>query len=355
MRLVNIVFVLVGILSAGSAVAESAECLPPHVVILIYHHVADHTPASTSVTPAVFADHLHFIAENGFHVADLAEVVAALRAGTALPDSTVVLTFDDGYSSVYTEAFPRLRERGWPFTVFVCPDDIDGQSGPVMTWDQLREMAEDGVLIASHGLHHGFMNRQREGETRAAYLLRLEEELRRSRTRLVEELGSAPGLLAYPFGEYSPTVQGMVTKLGWTAFGQQSGAAGPASDFTCLPRFPMAAGFASMKSFGTKLACLPWPRKGVQPVDPMIAPDSALAPELRLNVLEECLPARSVHAFASGQGAIPVVREDGFLSIRAPESLPRGRSRYNVTAPVRGSGRFYWHSQIWIVGQDHDY
>ena len=59
-------------------------------------------------------------------------------------DAGVVLTFDDGYRSVYETAYPLLKARGWPFTVFLCPEGIDRGRGPVMTWDQLREMAAAG-------------------------------------------------------------------------------------------------------------------------------------------------------------------------------------------------------------------
>ena len=49
----------------------------------------------------------------------LQELVDALRAGQPLPDRTAAITFDDGYISIYDTAWPLLRARGWPFTVFV--------------------------------------------------------------------------------------------------------------------------------------------------------------------------------------------------------------------------------------------
>ncbi|PIE76796.1 hypothetical protein CSA17_00295 [bacterium DOLJORAL78_65_58] len=298
---------LLAVIDPGMIRAD--ECLPPHAVILIYHHVAEETPPSTSVTPTLFQSHLDFLAEGGFHVAPLDSVVTALRQGRDLPDSTVVLTFDDGYVSVYEEAFPRLRERGWPFTP-----------------------------------------RQHQQ--------RLEEEWRRAQGRLVQELGSAPKLLAYTYGEYSPAVQAVVRKLGWAGLGQQSGAAGPRSDFTCLPRFPMAAGFAGLETFGQKVSCLPWPTELTPRADPTWPLDAPEAPTLALVADMTCLRAGSVAAYASGQGKIPLRwrdQEAGHLEIQAPDPLPGGRSRYNVTAPAAEAGRWYWFSQVWIVGQEHTY
>jgi len=344
------------LVASGHGSVHAEECLPPHAAILIYHHVADETPASTSVTPETFDAHLDFLAEGGFHVADLETVVQALRTGADLPDSTVVLTFDDGYESVYETAFPRLRERGWPFTVFVCPDIIDRGVGPVMTWDQLREMAAAGALVANHGWNHDFMNRPQAQESTEQHQQRLEKEWLQAQDRLEEELGAAPEILAYTYGEYSPAVQAVVEKLGWTALGQQSGAVGPRSDFTCLPRFPMATDFASLDTFGQKVSSLPWPAGLTQRTDPMLPVDQPEAPVLTLVADMACLRAGSVAAYASQQGAIPVqwLDEDaGFLQIQAPNPLPRGRSRYNVTAPSPLPGRWYWFSQVWIVGQEH--
>ena len=73
------------------------------------------------------------------------------------------LTFDDGLEDQYTLAFPELKRRGLKATFAIIgskvggimrskQDRIDGTNGtPVMTWEQLREMAADGQEIASHG------------------------------------------------------------------------------------------------------------------------------------------------------------------------------------------------------------
>ncbi len=354
------ILLLVLVMLVWSAAWSAEPCQPSHAVILIYHHISDFEPASTSVTPALFDQHLNYLADNGFHVMDLPTVVKKLKAREALPDSVVVLTFDDGYYSVYSEAFPRLKERGWPFTVFVCPEAITRRQGPVMTWDQLREMSASGATVANHGLHHGFMNRARPGESHEDYLKRLEIELVFAHKQIIDQHLPPADLLAYPYGEYSPAVQTIVEKLGWAAFGQQSGSAGPNFDFSCLPRFPMAGGFATMDNFGDKVSSLPMPTATVMRMDPNLTVEAARekAPTLTMVLEMDCLGQSEVQAFASGAGEIPcnwLDKASGFLQIQAPNPLPEGRSRYNVTASVPGTGRFYWFSQVWIVGQEHQY
>src|SRR5213078_60716 len=51
----------------------------------------------------------------------------ALERG-APGDRAVVITFDDGYASVYANAFPRLRRLGLPATVYLTTDVVDNRA-----------------------------------------------------------------------------------------------------------------------------------------------------------------------------------------------------------------------------------
>ena len=71
----------------------------------------------------------------------------------AIPKRSCLITFDDGYESVYTFVFPFIKEKNIPITLFVVNNlvDLDGY----MTWDQLRQMNKNKfVSIYSHGLNH---------------------------------------------------------------------------------------------------------------------------------------------------------------------------------------------------------
>ena len=181
----------ISILTAMVAVvpASSSGEVPHHAVVLIYHHVDTDTPASTSLSPELFAEHLDYLVDHGYRALPLDALVDSLRVGGAIPDRTVAFTFDDGYRSVYTEAFPRLRELGWPFTVFVCPDALDQGRGPVMTWEQLREMAASGGTVANHGMFHNPLQRRAEGETDQARRARTKSELLEAQGRIEEANG----------------------------------------------------------------------------------------------------------------------------------------------------------------------
>jgi peptidoglycan/xylan/chitin deacetylase (PgdA/CDA1 family) len=135
----------------------------------------------------------------------LYEYVAGTRA--SLPKNAVVITIDDGWRSTYTEAFPELQKRRFPFTVFIYPNII-GKTSNALTWKQIREMAEAGVDIQSHSLTHPYLTkRHNRSKGEKAYAEWLAKELRESRRILEKETGQKVEFLAYPYGDFDDRVR----------------------------------------------------------------------------------------------------------------------------------------------------
>lgn len=322
--------------------AHAAE----HAVILLYHHVAADTPAVTSIDPQLFAQHLDHLEKNAYQVLALPELLQKLHNGQAVPDKSVALTFDDAYRNVYDHAFPLLAERGWPFTVFINTDAVDGRYGSHLSWDQLREMGRAGATVANHSATHAHLGARLAGESDAAWRKRIREDLAKAQRRIKEETGQDHALFAYPYGEFTPELQRLVTELGYIGIGQHSGAVGPGSDFTALPRYPMAAGYATMNELREKLATRPLPVASIErPGNPLPAGER---PRLVVTLAEPLSRPDALRCYAGGQGAIPVTwHSERQFSTQAPAPLPAGRSRYNCTAPAAAGG-FFWYSAPWI-------
>lgn len=336
---------LLALVSGSASAAESADS----AVVLTYHHVSAETARSTSVTPEVFERHLDHLAEHGFTVRPLDEIVRRLRGGGSVPERTVALTFDDAYSSVYSEVFPRLRERGWPFTVFVTPGGIDDGDDAYVTWEQLREMEAAGATIANHSMDHPHMPARRRGETHEQWLTRMRGQITGAQERLEAELASPARLFAWPYGEFSPALQGMLEELDYVGFGQQSGAIGPGSEFTALPRFPMATGFAGLDSFALKVRTAPLPVAATKPASGVLKP-GARRPKVELTLDEGPYDPASVRCYVEGEAA-KLRRRGGKtprLAVRPPSRLQPGRTKINCTAPVRGADRWLWYSFLWM-------
>ena len=318
-------------------------------VVLEYHHVARDTPPSTSVTPEMFARHMDYLADNDFHVWPLGKLVETIRSGGEVPERTVALAFDDGYRSVYHEVFPRLQKRGWPFAIFVTTGYIDDGDNNFVTWQQLREMSDAGVVIGNHTVTHPHMVRRDEGESDAARRARLRAEITDAQARLERELGAVSRLFAYPYGEFSPAVEAIVADLGFAGFGQQSGAFGRDSRFTALPRFPMATGFASLDTFAVKVRARPLPVRSTQP-ESGVLDAGAVRPEVRLHLDDGAYRVESVRCYVGGQPA--QVRVDGqspaVLSVQSVRPIGPGRTKYNCTAPATDADVWYWYSFLWM-------
>ncbi|TDX99536.1 polysaccharide deacetylase [Thiohalophilus thiocyanatoxydans] len=329
-------------LSTVAVAADSA-------VVLEYHHVAEDTPPSTSVTPETFERHMEYLAANGFEVWPLPRLVAAVRAGKDIPERTIALTFDDGYRSVYEEVFPRLQARGWPFTIFIATDSIDDGDRNFVTWDQLREMEAAGVTIGNHSVNHPHMIRRLKGEDQAAWLRRLRGEIVEAQERLDQELKRPARLFAYPFGEFSPAVARIVRELDFVGFGQQSGAVGSDSEFSALPRFPIATAFAGMESFAIKVRSRPLPVTATRPDSGVLEPGDD-RPGLRLTLGPGPYRPEAIRCYLGGD-TVPLELETGNpprLSLRPARPLQPGRSKVNCTAPATDGEQWFWYSFLWM-------
>lgn len=322
-------------------------------VVLEYHHVSDKTPKSTSITPERFNAQMDYLAANGFNVVPLMELVDALRQGDPLPDKTVAITFDDSYASVYQSAYPLLKKRGWPFTFFVNTTSV-GQSSLFVSWDQLREMSKNGVTIANHTTEHNHLVRLLPDESRIQWRVRIAQEINQAQKKITEEIGSAPMVMAYPFGEYDVHVQDIAKKLGYVAFGQQSGALYSGGDLQAVPRFPFGGSFTELDDFILKVNSLPMPIKSIQFYTDKKTPRNNLIiaegskPWLVMELTDAQL-LKKVNCFATGQGAIKTETVGEQLWVQAAQPLKQGRTRYNCTALSNQKGRFYWYTQQWLV------
>jgi len=83
-------------------------------VVLQYHHIDENTPKSTSLSPKLFEQHLDYLQDNDYRVLSMSEFISSLAEPEESRAKSVVITFDDGYQSIYKNAFPLLKERKLP-------------------------------------------------------------------------------------------------------------------------------------------------------------------------------------------------------------------------------------------------
>jgi len=320
-------------------------------VILMYHHFGISKHPSTNIRLEQFEAHLEHLTQAGYEIWPLTKVTEYIRKNQPFPTRVAAITVDDAYLSVYTEAYPRMLKRSWPFTVFVATDGVDRKYPSYMSWQQMREMQKNGVTFANHSASHNYLIRQKPGENKQQWKRRITDDIQRAQQRLKSELGHAPMLFAYPYGEYNSLLAEVISKMGYAAFGQHSGPAGIRDDIRALPRFPMAEKFADLTSFKQKIASLAFFIETQTPWDPSIDRNNN-PPKLEVTLAHQHgISTDQLTCFASGQGPVDVEwqnKQKTKFSVIASAPLPTGRSRYNCTAPSNEKDRFYWYSHLWI-------
>jgi peptidoglycan/xylan/chitin deacetylase (PgdA/CDA1 family) len=179
-----------------------ADAIGVHVPILMYHYVDDTPPPagpdadSLTVRTKDFRAEMKYLVENGYSTVSLADVYLAMAGRKELPGKPVVLTFDDGGLDNYEVAIPILKQYGLTATFFVITGHV-GKEGQ-MSWEQLREMAAQGMSIQSHTVSHP--------DLRGVSASRLKSELIDSRKAIANAIGEPSYVLCYPFGAHDSKV-----------------------------------------------------------------------------------------------------------------------------------------------------
>ncbi|MCF6438395.1 polysaccharide deacetylase family protein [Pseudoalteromonas luteoviolacea] len=316
--------------------------------ILQYHHVSEKLPPVTSVSEDTFKTHLEFLKKGNYNVIALDKFIEHLQQGKSLPVNTVAITFDDGYDNNIEAAAPLLEAYNFPYTIFVNPQLIDERQSYVMTWDELRTLSKRGAIIANHSAKHDYLHLRKEGETELQWEKRIRHDLTWSQQRINEEIGHNYPYIAYPYGEFDSALQTLVKELGLIGIGQHSGAVGPTTDFTRVPRFPSSGIYSNLKTLKVKINSIPFD------IDKLTYTNSVTTerkPSFTLSFNSMDFSQGQLACFVSGIGRATLTWTTKHqVTVTTPEPLPNGRSRYNCTAPSKThKGRFHWFSQPWVV------
>jgi peptidoglycan/xylan/chitin deacetylase (PgdA/CDA1 family) len=192
--------------------ADGVQLVP----ILCYHRFGTAANAAgwggkMTVSPGNFAAQLEYLARNDYRVIRLSQLQAFLDGKQALPKRAVVITFDDGYESVYRHALPLLRKYNFPATLFVYTDFIG--AGDAVSWAQLQELQASGLVsVQAHSKTHRNLIERTAGDTDASYRQMLEAETRTPREVLERRLQGNVRHYAYPYGDANDAVLDTLTR-----------------------------------------------------------------------------------------------------------------------------------------------
>jgi len=241
---------------------------PATLAILAFHDLSDAADApALTVSPEALRGRIRAAKAAGWTFLRLSDVLERARRGAALPERTMVLTFDDAYRSFLDQALPILREESVPATLAVVSAWVDAPPAglpPLLTWEQLAEVAASGLVeIASHShdLHRwivdnpwrdtspaptarAYLVEQGRYEDREEYRERIRRDMRLAQETLRDRLGRAAAIYVWPYGEHNEMARALAASAGFAATLELGHRAATAADLAAglLPRFLVGRG-----------------------------------------------------------------------------------------------------------------
>ena len=188
------------------------------VPVLMYHRVAEDGPSDLArfrVTPSQFDAQLRLLRRRGYHSISSAELRWFIDARQPIPGRPVLITFDDGYRDFLDLAWPILRANDFTAEVFVPTDLVGtatwdasyGAPSPLLGWDELADLARQGVAIGSDLARHP--------DGLGLSTVELADELARSRAMLEAQLGHDVRAFAAPYGSLDERFARLAAKCGY--------------------------------------------------------------------------------------------------------------------------------------------
>jgi len=195
------------------------------IPVLMYHRIG--TPGRKNkckgqYTPEkMFARQMKYLFEHNYQTIFLRDLINYAEHPVPAKSKKICITFDDGYESVYTHAFPVLQKYNFTAVVFLVADCInktclwDKDSEPILKTEQIKEMAEAGIDFGSHSFSHRSLTRLDVEE--------LKKEVKQSKKVLEELLGKQIVSFSYPYGAFNETIKRIVRQHYQIAFSTKEG------------------------------------------------------------------------------------------------------------------------------------
>jgi peptidoglycan/xylan/chitin deacetylase (PgdA/CDA1 family) len=238
--------------SAGTAGTATGPPGHESVPILMYH-VINPPPAGAKfpglyVSPEEFAAQMHALVDAGFHAVTMDQMRANWTRGTPLPaGKPIVLSFDNGYQSQYTQALPVLRRLGWVGVENMQLTGLPPSQGGLSD-AQIRGLVAAGWELDTQGISHADLITLGPAA--------LHEQVAVARAQVQRRYHVPVNWFCYPSGHYNPTVVSAVKAAGYVGSTTVvPGWASPSEDPYRLPRLRVLGG-TSPESLLAQLAAI---------------------------------------------------------------------------------------------------
>jgi len=197
---------------------KTKEADPTRVAILGYHAFLETGPETEMrIRTSKFRAQMQVLRDMGLTVISM-DQFARWKDGTLkLPEKCVMITIDDGWKSVYTDAYPILKEFGYPFSISLYKNYVEG-GNRAMTKAMIRELLKNGATISSHSVSHPYPVDFKKVEAKGpeAYARFLRTEMAESKRFLEMTFGQRINTYVYPGGYVTDDMFPLADELGYS-------------------------------------------------------------------------------------------------------------------------------------------
>ena len=183
--LFNIVLPFVGALFRGKN---------KFINVIYYHDIVDGEGYGSQKTNIeLFKKQMGYIKENGYKTFTFDELDD--MNNLKYSPKKVLIVFDDGWRSNYTEIFSFMKEMGIKYNIYLEAGNV-GQNGEYLSWDMVREMKDSGIVgFGAHTYTHPDMSDISK--------INPDKEFNEANKKITDETGIIPKDFCYPYGKWS--------------------------------------------------------------------------------------------------------------------------------------------------------
>ncbi|MBX3743056.1 MAG: polysaccharide deacetylase family protein [Akkermansiaceae bacterium] len=225
------------------------------VSVLGYHDFSETQPETAMrIRTSKFRQQMEALRQMGLTVISMGDFIAWKKGEKTLPPKCVVITLDDGWKSVYTDAFPILKEYKYPFTLYLYKSYVDG-GGKALTTGMIEEMLAAGATLGSHSVSHPYPGTVKAMRKKGAdaYDAFLRKELGESKRFLESQFPKHKATTyAYPGGFYTEEMLPLADEFGYThLFTVLPGKVKRGMPAKTLPRYIILGNYDKIFEFAT--------------------------------------------------------------------------------------------------------
>jgi peptidoglycan/xylan/chitin deacetylase (PgdA/CDA1 family) len=183
------------------------------VVALIFHHLDPKEVSGVTISPQHFTNDLDMLQANKYNVISLEQLRQFLKGGP-MPNNAILITFDDGYESIYKYALPELIKRNIPAVNFAIVSLVNKKIGTLqyLNWDEMIEMDTAGFTTQSHtydmhkngilpnGKMGPLLTGPLKGQSPDAFSTAAYQDIKHSKDKIESNLQQPVYALALPYG-----------------------------------------------------------------------------------------------------------------------------------------------------------